>query len=221
MREDYLGRIGDAAPREYDEAIAEGFRLQGGDFMKAFNLADEPDSLRAAYGDEFGQRCLLARRLIQRGVRFTEVGFNLNFVNGAGWDSHNAAQRELHVLIRGLDHVVATLLTDLENNKLLDKALVVIASEFGRPAHFDSGGGRGHHGKSFTVVLAGGGLRSGQCIGTTDDLAMTVAADPVSVPDLFATILATMGINPSKSIMDGERPIPVTDKGTPIAKLFA
>lgn len=220
VREDFLGRIGDAAPRDYDEAIAEGFRLQGGDFMKAFNLAEEPDSLRAAYGDEFGQRCLLSRRLIQRGVRFMEVGFNLNFVNGAGWDSHNAAQRELHVLIRGLDHVVATLITDLENHKLLDKTLIVIASEFGRPAHFDSGGGRGHHGKSFSVILAGGGLRTGQCIGTTDDLAMNIVADPVSVPDLFATILATMGVNPNKSIMDGERPIPITDKGTPIAKLF-
>jgi hypothetical protein len=220
VREDYIGRIGDAAPRDYDEAIAEGFRLQGGDFMKAFNLAEEPDSLRAAYGDEFGQRCLLSRRLIQRGVRFMEVGFNLNFVNGAGWDSHNAAQRELHVLIRGLDHVVATLITDLENHKLLDKTLIVIASEFGRPAHFDSGGGRGHHGKSFSVILAGGGLRTGQCVGTTDDLAMNIVADPVSVPDLFATILATIGVNPHKSIMDGERPIPVTDKGDPIAKLF-
>ncbi|MEI9895968.1 MAG: DUF1501 domain-containing protein [Chthoniobacter sp.] len=167
--------------------------------MKAFNLAEEPDSVRAAFGDEFGQRCLLARRLIQRGVRFMEVGFNLNFVNGAGWDSHNAAQRELHVLIRSLDHVVATLITDLEANKLLDKTLIVIASEFGRPAHFDAGGGRGHHGKSFTVVLAGGGLRTGQCVGTTDDLAMTVAADPVSVPDLFATILAAMGVNPTRA----------------------
>ena len=220
VREDYLGRISDAAPRDYDEAISEGFRLQGGDFMKAFNLAEEPDSLRAAYGDEFGQRCLLARRLIQRGVRFMEVGFNLNFVNGAGWDSHNAAQRELHVLIRGLDHVVATLITDLENNKLLDKTLIVIASEFGRPAHFDAGGGRGHHGKCFTVVLAGGGLRTGQCVGTTDNLAMTIAADPVSVPDLFATILAAMGIHPNKSIVDNERPIPLTDNGVPIAKLF-
>ena len=208
VREDYLGRIGDAAPRDYDEAISEGFRLQGGDFMKAFNLAEEPDSVRAAFGDEFGQRCLLARRLIQRGVRFTEVGFNLNFVNGAGWDSHNAAQRELHVLIKGLDHVVATLLTDLENNKLLDKTLVVIASEFGRPANFDGGGGRGHHGKSFTVVLAGGGLRTGQCIGTTDHLAMTVAADPVSVPDLFATILATLGIDPEQEHQGQRTPHP-------------
>lgn len=220
VRADFRSHVSDAEPLAYDEAIAEGFRLQKGDFMKAFNLAEEPDAVRAVFGDEFGQRCLLARRLIQRGVRFTEVGFNLNFVNGAGWDSHNAAQKELHVLIRGLDHVVATLIADLEKTRLLDKTLVVIASEFGRPAHFDAGGGRGHHGKSFTVVLAGGGLRTGQCIGTTDDLAMTVAADPVSVPDLFATILATLGVNPNKSVMDGERPVPLTDKGTPIAKVF-
>ena len=220
VREDFRSRVSDTAPRDYDEAIAEGFRLQGGDFMKAFDLGAEPDSLRAAYGDEFGQRCLLSRRLIQRGVRFLEVGFNINFVNGAGWDSHNAAQRELHQLIQGLDRSVAALITDLENTRLLDKTLVVIASEFGRPAQFDSGGGRGHHGKSFTVVLAGGGLRTGQCAGTTDDLAMNIVADPVSVPDLFATICATMGVNPNKNLMDGERPVPITDKGTPIAKLF-
>lgn len=220
VREDFRSRVSDKTPLDYDEAIEEGFRLQGGDFMKAFDLATEPGSLRAAYGDEFGQRCLLSRRLIQRGVRFLEVGFNMNFVNGAGWDSHNAAQRELHQLIRGLDTSVATLLTDLENTKLLDKTLVVIASEFGRPAQFDAGGGRGHHGKCFTVVLAGGGLRTGQCIGTTDDLAMNIAADPVGVPDLFATIMATMGVNPTKSLMDGERPVPLTDGGKPVAKLF-
>lgn len=220
VREEYRERATDNAPRDYDTAIEEGFLLQRGDFMKAFDLANEPESLRAAYGDEFGQRCLLARRLIQRGVRFLEVGFNINFVNGAGWDSHNAAQRELYQLIRGLDTSVSTLLTDLENTKLLDRTLVVIASEFGRPAHFDSGGGRGHHGKCFTVVLVGGGLRTGQCVGTTDDLAMTIADEPVGVPDLFATICAAMGVNPNKNLMDGERPVPITDKGTPIAKLF-
>jgi uncharacterized protein (DUF1501 family) len=188
--------------------------------MKAFDLSKEPDSLRAAYGDEFGQRCLLSRRLIQRGVRFMEVGFNINFVNGAGWDSHNAAQKELHQLIQGLDRSVATLITDLENNKLLDKTLIVIAGEFGRPAQFDAGGGRGHHGKAFTVVLAGGGLRTGQCVGTTDELAMNIVDEPCGVPDLFATICATMGVNPNKNLMDGDRPVPITDKGTAFAKLF-
>ena len=220
VRDDFRGRVSDTAPCDYDEAIAEGFRLQSGDFMKAFNLGAEPDSLRAAYGDEFGQRLMLSRRLIQRGVRFLEVGYNINFVNGAGWDTHNAAQKEQHKLIQGLDKSVAALITDLENTKLLDKTLIVIAGEFGRPAHFDAGGGRGHHGKSFTVVLGGGGLRTGQCAGTTDDLAMNIVDEPVSVPDLFATICAAMGVDPHKNLMDGERPVPITDKGTPIAKLF-
>ncbi len=220
VRQEFRERVTDTAPRDYDAAIDEGFRLQGGDFMKAFDLAKEPAPLRAAYGDEFGQRCLLARRLVQRGVRFLEVGFNMNFVNGAGWDSHNAAQKQLHQLIRGLDTSVSTLITDLKDNALLDKTLIVIAGEFGRPAHFDSGGGRGHHGKSFSVVLAGGGLRTGQCAGTTDELAMNIVDEPCGVPDLFATICAAMGVNPSKNLMDGERPVPITDKGTPIAKLF-
>ena len=211
----------DRLVRDYDDAIAEGFRLQGGDFMRAFQIGEEPGALREEFGGEFGQRCLLARRLIQRGVRFVEVGFNLNFVNGAGWDTHNAAQKEQHGLIQRLDQGVAALVTDLERERLLDKTLIVIATEFGRPAQFDAGGGRGHYGKSFSCVLAGGGLRTGQAVGTTDELAMNILAEPVGVPDLFATILATLGIDPAKNVKDGERPVPLTDKGTAIAKLFA
>jgi hypothetical protein len=212
---------GDPRLRDYDDAVAEGFKLQGGEFMRAFQLAEENGALREEYGDEFGQRCLLSRRLIQRGVRFVEVGFNLNFVNGAGWDTHNAAQKEQHQLIRRLDQGVAALVADLERNRLLDKTLIVIATEFGRPAQFDGGGGRGHYGKCFTCVLAGGGLRTGQAVGVTDELAMNIVEDPVSVPDLFATIIATMGVNPSKNLMDGDRPVPITDGGKPIARLFA
>lgn len=221
VREEFRGHTSDTAPRDYDEAIAEGFRLQSGDFMKAFNLKEEPDSLRADFGDEFGQRLLLSRRLIQRGVRFLEVGYNINFVNGAGWDTHNAAQREQHTLIQGLDKSMSVLIDDLKRERLLDKTLLVVAGEFGRPAHFDSGGGRGHHGKCFTVLLAGGGLRTGQCVGTSDDLAMNIVDEPCGVPDLFATILACLQVNPNKNLMDGERPVPITDGGKAVAKLFA
>jgi hypothetical protein len=222
MRQDFVKRNeGDKLVRDYDDAIAEGFRLQRGDFMQAFDLKSEAGALREDYGDEFGQRCLLARRLLQRGVRFVEVGFNLNFVNGAGWDTHNAAQKEQHGLIRRLDQGVAALLGDLEKQRLLDKTLVVIATEFGRPAAFDAGGGRGHYGKCFTCVLAGGGLRTGQAVGVTDELAMNIVEEPCGVPDLFATILATLGVNPAKNLMDGERPVPVTDKGVAVRKLFA
>lgn len=207
--------------RNYDDAIAEGFRLQNGDFMRAFDLAAEPGSLRESYGDEFGQRCLLSRRLIQRGVRFVEVGFNLNFVNGAGWDTHNVAQKEQHNLIQRLDQGVAALVTDLENQRLLDKTLIVISTEFGRPAAFDGGGGRGHYAKCFSCVLAGGGLRTGQAVGQSDDLAQVIVEEPVGVPDLFATVFAALRINPAKSLYDGDRPVPITDGGKPIAKLFA
>jgi len=221
LRSDYVGRNpGDKIVQDYDDAIGEVFKLQGGDFMKAFDLASEPGATRQSYGDEFGQRCMLARRLIQRGVRFVEVGFNMNFVNGAGWDTHNGAQKQQHGLIQRLDQGVAALITDLENHRLLDKTLIVIATEFGRPAAFDAGGGRGHYGKCFTSVLAGGGLRTGQYVGTTDDLAMNIVDEPCGVPDLFATISATMGINPAKNLMDGERPVPITDKGEAIRKLL-
>ena len=222
LRDEFLSTHRDERiVRDYDEAIGQAFALQGGDFMRAFDMASEPASVRAEFGDEFGQRCLLARRLVQRGVRFVEVGFNLNFINGAGWDTHNAAQKDQHGLIERLDAGLATLVLDLERERLLDKTLIVVSTEFGRPATFDAGGGRGHYGKCFTCVLAGGGLRTGQAIGTTDDLAMNIVDQPVSVPDLFATIVAALGIDPAKNLMDGERPVPITDKGTPIAKLFA
>ena len=99
--------------------------------------------------------------------------------------------------------------------------MIVIATEFGRPAQFDAGGGRGHYAKCFSCVLAGGGLRTGQAIGVTDDLAMNIVSEPVTVADLFATIVATLGIDAAKNLMDGERPVPLTDGGKPISQLFA
>lgn len=220
LREPYLAANSDRVIADYVEAAEQGFRLAGPEFMGVFNLDAEPADLRNAYGDEFGQRCLLARRLIERGSRFVEVSFNLNFVNGTGWDTHNEGQLGQHLLIQSLDQALAALLLDLEQKKLLDQTLIVIAGEFGRPAHFDSGGGRGHHGKAFSVLLAGGGLRMGQAIGTTNELAMEIVDRPVSVPDLFATILAALGVNPALELYADARPVPVTDRGVPIAELF-
>ncbi len=143
LRENYVARQkGDKRVADYDAAVGESFRLAGGDFMKAFQLGGEPEPLRAAYGGEFGQRCLLARRLVQRGVRFIEVSFNLNFINGTGWDTHNEGQKNQHLLIQNLDRGLAALVVDLERNKLLDRTLVVVATEFGRPPVFVAGGCR-------------------------------------------------------------------------------
>jgi uncharacterized protein (DUF1501 family) len=189
--------------------------------MRVFQLDQEKADLREKYGGEFGQRCLLARRLIERGVRFIEVSHNLNFINGTGWDVHNAGILKQHELINELDGALAALIPDLESRRLLDKTLIVVATEFGRPPEFDSGGGRGHHAAAFSCVLAGGGLRHEGAYGQTDDLARKIVADPVSVPDLFATIHAALGIDYTKQLHDSDRPVPLTDQGKPIAGLFA
>lgn len=204
----------------YDAALADSLALAGPKFMEVFDLKSEKGGLRTAYGDEFGQRCLLARRLIQRGVRFIEVSHNLNFVNGTGWDTHNQGQLNQHILIQELDRALSTLITDLEAHQLLDKTLIVVNTEFGRPAAFDGGGGRGHQGTAFSVVLAGGGLKHSGAWGVTDDECKLPVENPVGVPDLFATILADLGIQPRKELFDGDRPVPITDQGTPIAALM-
>jgi hypothetical protein len=206
--------------REYATAAAEGFRLAGPDFMKVFDLKTESADLRRRYGGEFGQRCLLARRLVQAGVRFVEVSFNLNFLNGTGWDTHNEGQVNQHLLIRDLDQALATLVTDLERAKRLDKTLIVVATEFGRPPEFDAGGGRGHYAKAFSGVLAGGGLRTGRAVGLTDELGKKIVDRPVSIPDFHATIYCALGIDPSRELYADDRPVPITDHGRPIRELF-
>ncbi len=212
-----------AAPAlvDYQRAMEQSHKLSGPDFKSVFELERESDELRNRYGGEFGQRCLLSRRLVERGVRFIEVAHNLNFLNGAGWDVHNEGILQQHKLIQELDSAVATLIVDLEQRKLLDKTLIVITTEFGRPPEFDSGGGRGHQGRAFTCVLAGGGLKHMGAYGVTDELSKNVVADPVSVPDFFATICAAVGIDYTKSLYDGDRPVPITDNGRQISKLFA
>jgi uncharacterized protein (DUF1501 family) len=207
--------------RDYEDTLWQSLKLSGPTFMDGFRLDREPDTLRQAYGGEFGQRCLLARRLIERGVRFLEVGHNLNFLNGAGWDVHNQGIEKQHELIREMDQALSALMIDLDQKKLLDKTLIVITTEFGRPPEFDSGGGRGHQGSAFSCVLAGGGVKHRGAYGETDELSKKIVANPVSVPDFFATILAAVQVDYRKNLYDGDRPVPVTDNGQPIRELFA
>ncbi len=206
---------------DYQAAIEQSLQLSGPEFNRVFQLDVEPDELRNRYGGEFGQRCLLSRRLVEHGVRFIEVSHNLNFLNGSGWDVHNSGIVNQHKLIQELDTALSSLLADLEEKALLHKTLIVITTEFGRPPEFDSGGGRGHQGSTFSCVLAGGGLSHRGAWGETDQLAKQVVADPVSVPDLFATIFASLGIDYRKNLYDGDRPVPITDQGQPIAALFS
>lgn len=210
----------DARMKDYDAAIAQSLKLSGPTFNRSFKLDEEPADVRTRYGGEFGQRCLLARRLVERGVRFIEVAHNLNFLNGSGWDVHNQGILQQHELIRELDTAMAALISDLEAKKLLDKTLIMVTTEFGRPPEFDSGGGRGHQGTAFSCVLAGGGLKHQGAYGETDELGKKIVNYPVSVPDLFATVHTAMGIDPTKNLYDGDRPVPITDQGKPITALF-
>jgi hypothetical protein len=209
-----------AAMADYEAAQREALRLAGPEFMRNFNLKEESASLRNDYGSEFGQRCLLARRLIQDGVRFIEVSHNLGFVNGTGWDTHNDGQEKQHLLIKDLDDALATLITDLKTHGLLDKTLIALGTEFGRPPEFDAGGGRGHQCSTFSLLLAGGGLNHCGAYGVTDDLSKKILENPVSVPDFHATIHSALNIDPAHELMDGTRPVPLTDNGKPIAALF-
>jgi hypothetical protein len=206
---------------DYDAAIEQSLKLSGPEFMRVFELDREPADLRNRYGGEFGQRCLLSRRLIERGVRFIEVSHNLNFLNGIGWDVHNEGILNQHKLIQELDTALATLINDLEAKHMLDKTLIAITTEFGRPPEFDSGGGRGHQGTAFSCVLAGGGLLHCGAWGETDEVAKKIVSNPVSVPDFFATICAALGIDYRKSLYDGDRPVPITNMGRPLGKLFS
>lgn len=221
LRQTYVKQhAGEKKIADYAASAEQAAKLAGPQFMQVFDLDREPADLRNRYGGEFGQRCLLARRLVERGVRFIEVAHNLNFVNGTGWDVHNQGIVNQHVLVQELDTALSTLVLDLEAKRLLDKTLIVVSSEFGRPAGFDGGGGRGHHSKSFSALLAGGGLQTSQAIGATDELAMKIVDRPVSVPDWFATIFAALGIDPADELYDGDRPVPITDRGRPVQELF-
>jgi len=227
-RKKFLSNLSASAPtledrklKSYEAAIQQSLELSGPDFNRVFQLDQEPADLRNRYGGEFGQRCLLSRRLVERGVRFIEVSHNLNFINGTGWDVHNEGIEQQHGLIQEMDTAFSNLIQDLEQKRLLDKTLLVITTEFGRPPEFDGGGGRGHQGRAFTCVLAGGGLKHRGAWGETDELSKRIARDPVSVPDFFATICATLGVDYRKNLYDGDRPVPITDRGTPISALFS
>ncbi len=183
--------------------------------MKSFDLAQEPESMRAAYGtSQFASGCLLARRLVEAGVTFVEVISD-------GWDTHADNFGTSKRLAGGVDQPFAALLADLETRGLLDTTLVVWMGEFGRTPRINPRGGRDHFPRAFNVALAGGGVRGGQVIGKTDAGGVEVSERPIAVPDLFNSLCQSLKIDPSKSNMSGiGRPIKLVDGGKPIEGLF-
>jgi uncharacterized protein (DUF1501 family) len=185
--------------------------------IKAFDLDEEPAKLRDAYGRNlFGQGCLLARRLIEKGVPFVEVGLN-------GWDTHGNNFESVKRLCGTLDPAWATLMEDLSDKGLLDSTLIVWMGEFGRTPIINGGNGRDHWAVSWSTVLAGGGIKGGQVIGQTTPDGMKVKERPVSTPDFLATIGCALGLDITKQNQSNVgRPIRFVDPGSkPIKEVLA
>jgi uncharacterized protein (DUF1501 family) len=171
----------------------------------------------------FGQSVLLARRLVEAGVRLVHVNWvrHDNGKGGQGYDSH---RDHLHwcktELLPPTDAAVASLLEDLSDRGLLGETLVLVVGEFGRTPAFNKNGGRDHWPRCFSVLLAGGGLRGGQVHGKSDRRAAYPTADPVSPQDLIATLYHCLGIDPHTVIEDPQHRPYVLAEGRPLTALF-
>lgn len=182
----------DARIRSYELA----YRMQS-EAPEAVDLSQESHSTMQLYGiDEketsvFGRNCLLARRLVERGVRFVQLYHG----SGSRWDAHSGIEKNHSTLCRASDRPVAGLLTDLKQRGLLDSTLVMWGGEFGRTPMSEKGDGRDHNSNGFTMWMAGGGVRGGQTIGSTDEIGLHAVEDRLHVHDLHATILHLIGLN--------------------------
>jgi len=183
---------------------------------RLFDISQEPQSMRDRYGPTlFGQQALAARRLVEAGVPFVRVA-------RAWWDSHAQNFESHQEMVPELDHVMSTLLDDLQSRGLLEHTLIITAAEFGRTPRINATVGRDHFASAWSVSLSGCGIRGGSVYGRTDASGNTVAEGQVSAPQVFATIYRALGINPHKNYHVGLRPVPLTDPGTqPIHEVLA
>jgi hypothetical protein len=159
---------------------------------EATDLSLEPKSLRESYGGDFGDMCLTARRLVERGVRMVQI---YHGCGGGGWDTHGDNHNQHVKLMRSIDRGCAALLSDLKARGMLDETLVIWGGEFGRTPTTEGDNGRDHNPYGFSMWLAGGGVRGGQVIGATDELGFRATEDTLHTHDLHATILKLMGID--------------------------
>jgi hypothetical protein len=189
--------------------------------LDAFKLDKEPAKLRETYGHtQFGQACLLARRLVEKGVSFIEI-INGGSLNDQGWDTHKRGFEENPQLAAETDPGYAALLTDLADRGMLDDTLVVWMGEFGRTPKFDASGGRDHYSEGWITCFSGGGVKMGQVIGATDDDGVKVTDRPVGVQDLFVTFCHVLGMNPhDEYITDQDQPLKLVEGGELITELF-
>jgi hypothetical protein len=216
METQFAAETGDLKVKGRREVYAKAVKMMHSPRLKAFDVSDEPEAVKAAYGDtNFGRGCLMARRLVESGVRFVEVVLD-------GWDTHNDNFNRTTKLMGALDPAMSTLIKELDDRKLLDSTLILWMGEFGRTPRINGNDGRDHYPNAWNAVLAGGGVRRGIVHGQTDAEGTKVVDKPVIVPDFFATVATLLGMAPDKTFMTPVgRPISITEKGAPIKELIA
>ncbi len=172
-------------------AMETAFRMQSA-ASDAFDIRQEPEAVRDEYGkSHYAHSCLMARRLVERGVRFVQIYYG----NGQPWDTHSNHYEQTKRLAKDIDQPTAALLTDLKRRGLLEDTLVIWGGEFGRTSTTEGNDGRDHNHLGFTTWLAGGGVRGGTAYGATDDFGFRAVQDKVHIHDLHATILHLLGLN--------------------------
>jgi hypothetical protein len=212
FRQKYQHRNVAAYSEMYDRALS----VMKSKDLAAFDLTQEPESVRKSYGnDAFGQGCLLARRLVQRGVRFVEVSIN-------GWDTHTANFVRTPELADVLDRGMSALLGELKSLGMLKETLVVLATEFGRTPIINTNLGRDHYPKAFSCALFGGGMKAGYVHGKTTKDGTEIEEGAVKILDLNATIATALGLPLERVVFSPtQRPFTVAHKGKVVEGLFA
>lgn len=213
---DFLGFFGSQrGVAAHSDAYDGAYRMMRSSDISAFDLTQEDIRLREAYGKEaFGQGCLLARRLVQTGVRFVEVGLH-------GWDTHSGNFTAVPDLCAQVDRALSALLEDLKRLGMIRDTLVVIATEFGRTPRINVNLGRDHYPKAFSCAMFGGGIRGGTVFGSTNARGEEIESDEVTIPDFNATIAYALGLPLEQVVMSpSQRPFRVADKGKPLTSLF-
>jgi hypothetical protein len=201
--------------KAYTELYQEAIKLLKSKELKAFDINEESAKAREAYGDgPLGQGCLLARRLVESGVRFVEV-------SAGGWDMHRDCFEAMPERGPALDQALSALIKDLEEKGLLGETVVALATEFGRTPKINENAGRDHHPGAFTCLLAGGGIQGSRVHGASDKDGFSATTDRVSVQDFNATIAQTLGLPLAQDFTSPSgRPFKVAGDGKPIAGLL-
>ncbi len=200
----------------YDQTYREAVRLMGSSDLQVFDIKEEPEKVREFYGNNrIGQGCLLARRLVEKGVRFVEI-------EHGGWDHHNDIFSRCPQMATELDDALGALLRDLATKGMLDEVLVVLGTEFGRTPNINENAGRDHHPGAFSGLLCGAGIKGGQVVGKSDEIGMSVEEDAVYPEDFNATIATAMGLPLDQEYYaPNGRPFRICNNGTPIQALLA